>query len=253
MALKERLDVLLSEQGLFATREQAQRAILAGEVWLGLNRLEKPGVRIAVDAPIEVRSRSQKFVSRGGFKLEHALETLAIDVTGRVCIDIGSSTGGFTDCLLQRGAARVFAVDCGTGQLDNKLRQDPRVSVMEKTNARFLTTNSLSAEHPSADAIDFVCMDASFISLQLLVPPVADAVPKARDWVLLFKPQFEVGPENLGKGGKVKTNSATDSALAEFDTFMREKGFTSQSGPLESPLAGKKSGNIEILLHYEKV
>lgn len=252
MVSKERLDILVALQGLCATREQAQRAILAGEVWSGLKRLEKPGLRVPKSTVLERRSRTPQYVSRGGFKLAHALEVFQVPVLDRVCLDVGSSTGGFTDCLLQKGAARVFAVDCGVGQLDCKLRGDERVSVLEKTNARFLSEALLSEAHPSAPEISFVCFDASFISLKLLVEPVLAAAPRARDWVFLFKPQFEVGPENLGKGGRVKSQSAAAESLSNLNAFLYEKGFTQKAPPLESPLVGKKSGNVEILLHYEK-
>jgi 23S rRNA (cytidine1920-2'-O)/16S rRNA (cytidine1409-2'-O)-methyltransferase len=252
MVSKERLDVLVAEQGLCATREQAQRAILAGEVWSGLKRLEKPGVRLPKSTVLERRSRTPQYVSRGGFKLAHALAKFGVPVRDRVCMDVGSSTGGFTDCLLQEGASRVFAVDCGIGQLDCKLRSDSRVSVLEKTNARFLSQAQLAQVHQSAAEISFICVDASFISLKLLVLPVLDAAPLARDWVFLFKPQFEVGPENLGKGGRVKSAQAVTDSLASLNSFLCEKGFTQKSPPLESPLLGKKSGNVEILLHYEK-
>lgn len=252
MIQKERLDILLAQRGLCLTREQAQRCVLAGEVWQGTNRLEKPGVRLPIDAPLEVRARSQKFVSRGGFKIEHALETFQIPVRDRVCLDVGASTGGFTDCLLQRGARRVFAVDCGHGQLDHKLRVDPRVTCLEKVNARHLNSLTLADAHADAADITFVCADASFISLKLLIPPVLLTSPRATDWVLLFKPQFEVGPENVGKGGLVRNQAAVTEALAEFDIFMTAHRFVRKQAPLDSPVTGKKSGNQEILLHYEK-
>lgn len=252
MIAKERLDILLAQRGLCASREQAQRCVLAGEVWQGLNRLEKPGLRLPIDALIELRSRTPRFVSRGGFKLEHGLETFQISVRGRVCLDVGASTGGFTDCLLQRGAERVFAIDCGTGQLDQKLRKDPRVVSLEKTNARYVCLETLRAAHESAEKISFVCADASFISLKLLVAPVQKIAPLARDWLLLFKPQFEVGPENLGKGGKVRNPAAVVKALEDFDLFMSQQGFSRREAGTDSPVTGKKSGNQEILLHYEK-
>jgi 23S rRNA (cytidine1920-2'-O)/16S rRNA (cytidine1409-2'-O)-methyltransferase len=253
MIQKERLDILLAQRGLCPTREQAQRCVLAGEVWQGMQRLEKPGVRLPVNAPIELRSRSQKFVSRGGFKLEHALETFGLCVQDRVCLDVGASTGGFTDCLLQRGANRVFAVDCGHGQLDHKMRTDARVISLEKVNARHMNSHTLADAHSDASDITFVCADASFISLKLLIAPVLLTSPRATDWVLLFKPQFEVGPENVGKGGLVRNQAAVTQSLAEFDVFMTAHHFVRKHAPLESPVTGKKSGNTEILLHYEKV
>ncbi len=249
----ERLDALLTSRGLFPSREQAQRAVLAGEVWLGTQRLEKPGVRVSVHTPLEVRSRAPLFASRGGFKLEHALNTFKVSPSGRVCLDVGSSTGGFTDCLLKRGASRVFALDVGTGQLDQKLRVHPQVSVMERTNARFLTAEQLLAVHPDASQIDLVVADVSFISLRLLIEPVSKAACRARDWLLLFKPQFEVGPKNVGRGGLVRRPQATKEALANFSEFMEKQGFSQQGASEDSPLLGKKSGNKEILLHYEKL
>lgn len=250
MVAKERLDILLAEKGLCASREQAQRCILAGEVWQGQVRLEKPGLRVAVDAPIEVRSRLPKFVSRGGFKLEHALEVFQISVQERVCLDIGASTGGFTDCLLQRGAARVLAVDVGTGQIDSKLRTHAQVTSLEQCNVRHMTADTLSAVDPRAGEISFVCADVSFISLKLLIEAIARSAPAARDWVLLFKPQFEVGPEHVGRGGRVTNQQAIARALEDFDTWMKHHGFFRPGPVLDSPVAGKKSGNLEILLHY---
>ncbi len=250
MLQKERLDTLLTQRGLCASKEQAQRCILAGEVWLGANRLEKPGAKFQLDLPIELRSRAPRYVSRGGFKLEHALQKFQVCVKDRLCLDVGASTGGFTDCLLQHGARRVFAVDVGHGQLDQKLRNQTQVTVLEKVNARYLTLATLAAAHQDASAIDFVCMDASFISLKTLVPAVKIAAANAKDWVLLFKPQFEVGPENLGKGGVVRNPEATTQSLSAFDSFMIAHGFMRKNQPELCPLSGKKSGNTEILLHY---
>ncbi|MBY0369092.1 TlyA family rRNA (cytidine-2'-O)-methyltransferase, partial [bacterium] len=183
MIRKERLDILLAEKGLCSSREQAQRCILAGEVWQGQVRLEKPGVKIAVDTPIELRSRLPKFVSRGGFKLEHGLETFGISVQDRVCIDVGASTGGFTDCLLQRGARRVIAVDVGTAQLDQKLRGHAQVTSLEQVNVRHLTAEALLAADALAPEITFVCADVSFISLALRIEPILRSAPKAYDWL----------------------------------------------------------------------
>lgn len=252
MIRKERLDILLAERGLCASREQAQRHVLAGEVWQGSTRLQKPGVKLAWDSEIELRSRMPRFVSRGGEKLEHGLKAFGIGIQDRVCLDVGASTGGFTDCLLQAGAKRVFALDVGHGQLHPKIRSHEKVSVMERVNARHLTQTQLVSEHSDAKDITFVCADASFISLRLLIPAVLHSAPAARDWLLLFKPQFEVGPEHVGKNGLVRDQTAVAQALQDFDTFMQAHHFTRTHAPTDSPVAGKKSGNTEILLHYEK-
>ncbi len=252
MIRKERLDILLAERGLCPSREQAQRHVLAGEVWNGQTRMEKPGMKIPWELALEVRPRRPLYVSRGGTKLAHALTHFGVDVQDRVCLDVGSSTGGFTDCLLQKGAHRVFAVDVGTGQLDQKLRGDARVTSMEQVNVRHLTRTQLVEAHPDADRIDFICADVSFISLRLLVPALIHSAPHARDWLLLFKPQFEVGPENIGKGGRVRNPAATPAALETFHQFMQAHGLQEKSAPEISPVLGKRSGNTEILLHYEK-
>lgn len=249
--MNQRLDVILTERGLCTSREQAQRCILAGEVWQGTARLDKPGLKLACDAPIELKPRTKVFASRAGFKLEHGLQKFGISVQDRVCLDVGASTGGFTDCLLKRGARRVFAVDVGTGQLDQKLREHSRVVSIERTNARFLTAELLRDRHEEAGKISFVCADVSFISLRLLIEPVTAAAPEAKDWVLLFKPQFEVGPEHVGKGGLVRNAASIESALTAFNEFMEKAGFVRRAVDA-SPVPGKKSGNTEILLHYEK-
>jgi 23S rRNA (cytidine1920-2'-O)/16S rRNA (cytidine1409-2'-O)-methyltransferase len=247
---KKRLDVLLVERGLCPSREKAQALILAGEVWSGETRLEKAGAQVAQDIALAIRSRGLPYVSRAGLKLEYALDTFKVPVDGRVCIDVGASTGGFTDCLLQRGARHVFAVDVGYGQLDSKLRADPRVSSVEKANARFLTTAELATHHPSATEISLACIDVSFISLHKVIEPLQNGLPSLRDWVLLFKPQFEVGREHVGKGGLVRDEAAVAEALESFHRFLEGRGLRRQGGPESSPLAGKKSGNVEILLFY---
>ncbi len=248
---KTRLDVLLVERGLCKSREEAQALILAGEVWSAETRLEKAGTKVADDLPLEVRSRLSRFVSRSGEKLQHALTTFGIDVTDKVCLDVGASTGGFTDCVLQNGARHVFAVDVGYGQLDQKLRNDPRVTVMEKTNARFLTLETLRAANPLADQLEIVVFDVSFIGLAKVLVPLATNLP-APTWVALFKPQFEVGPENLGKGGVVKNPEATQAALKLLDEEAQKAGLRLVGGPESSPLPGKKSGNVEALVYYAR-
>lgn len=255
MALKrqatKRLDVLICERGLCPSREQAQSLILSGVVWSKEQRLDKPGTKYPEDTPLEIRARVQLFASRGGQKLQHALDCFRISVKNRICLDIGASTGGFTDCLLKNGARQVFAIDVGYGQLDVKLRQDPRVTVVEKTNARFLVLADLVTLSATASSLSFVTMDVSFISLRKIVEPLSRAIPGLRDWVLLFKPQFEVGRKNIGKGGLVRSEEAVREALSDFHVFMAGLGFILKGSPESSPITGKKSGNLEYLIHYE--
>lgn len=237
-----RLDILLQQQCALPSREQAQALILSGSVWSGNQRLEKPGQKVQQDLPLEIRDRLPRFVSRAGEKLDAALNLFEIPVNGRACLDVGASTGGFTDCLLQRGASRVVALDVGYGQLDYKLRKDPRVVVIERFNARYLTAKTLEENDPSAGDIDFVCMDTSFISLTRLVEPVCRSVPRLKDLVVLFKPQFEVGREFVRKGGLVTDESAIKAKVAEFDAFMLNLGLKLKNGPQKSPVPGKKAG-----------
>ncbi len=248
-----RLDQLLVSRGLFSTREQAQASILAGEIWSGERRLEKAGTAVLNDTTLEVRSKTTPFVGRGGKKLHHAFETFGLNVTGLSCLDVGASTGGFTDCLVQNGAAHVFAVDVGYGQIDSKLRAHAQVTVVERCNARYLKREELLSQNAAAARIDFVCMDVSFISLRKIVEPLRKNFPELRTWVFLFKPQFEVGQKHLGKGGKVKSEEATLNALAEFKAWIEPLGLAEKQAPSASPLAGKKSGNVEYLLHYEAI
>ncbi len=246
---KSRADNLLVARGLCQSRSQAQTLILAGEVWCGERRVEKASDWVFETEPIVVRPRAARFVSRGGEKLEHALKVFQISVPGKVCLDIGASTGGFTDCLLKHGAERVFAVDVGYGQLDSSLRKHAKVSVLENTNARTLTFSDLEIVHPSATQITLVVIDVSFISLSKIVLPLSATV-RAHDWVMLFKPQFEVGPENVVRGGVVKSEEAVESALASFHAELESAGFKRSGMPQTSPLLGKKSGNLELLVHY---
>ncbi|MEZ4751792.1 MAG: TlyA family RNA methyltransferase [Bdellovibrionota bacterium] len=247
-----RLDILLQQRCALPSREQAQALILSGSVWSGSQRLEKPGQKVREDLEVEIRDRLPRFVSRAGEKLEAALDGFGIAVSERACLDVGASTGGFTDCLLQRGAKRVVALDVGYGQLDYKLRKDPRVVVIERFNARYLTPTALLEKDPEAGEIDFVCMDTSFISLTRLVEPVCHAVPGLKDLVVLFKPQFEVGREFVKKGGLVKDESAIEAKVAELNAFMLNLGLKLKNGPQKSPVPGKKSGNVELLIHYER-
>lgn len=246
---KKRLDLLLVEQGHCPSREKAQALILAGEVYgpQGV-RLEKPGTLYPVDIVLEVRSRSLTFKSRAGHKLQFALDQFQISVVDKVCLDVGASTGGFTHCLLKSGAKHVVAVDVGYGQLDMELRSHPQVTNLEKTNVRYLTHEQLGE---FAKEASLVVIDVSFISLQKVIEPLHHTFPHLQEWVLLFKPQFEVGPENLGKKGKVKNLEAVQSSLQEFDLWMQSQGFLKKGGPESSPITGKKSGNVEYLVFYE--
>ncbi len=246
-----RLDQLLVQRGLFSSREQAQASILAGEIWSGEVRMEKAGTAVSLDLPLEHRGKTTPFVGRAGQKLHHALQTFGISVADCVCLDVGASTGGFTDCLVKEGARHVFAVDVGYGQIDSRLRIEPKVSVIERCNARYLTRTELLSHSPEAKRIDFVCMDVSFISLRKVVEPLRQAFPDIKSWVLLFKPQFEVGAKFLGKGGKVRSEEAVQDELKSFAEWIVTLGLKEAHPPSASPIAGKKSGNVEYLLHYE--
>lgn len=243
--LKVRLDKLITDRGLVASRERAQALILAGKVLVDEQKIEKAGTQVAQDCVIRLLDADLKYVSRGGLKLERALEHWKIDVTGKVCMDVGASTGGFTDCLLQHGAAKVVAIDTGYGQMDFKLRQDPRVRLLEKTNARYLTVED------AAEPIDFIGMDVSFISATLVLPTVlAVAFPDdraGRQVVILVKPQFEVGRELVGKGGIVRDEDAQRSAVAKVRTALEQLG-AKQTNVIDSPILGAE-GNREFLLY----
>ncbi|MFM8268702.1 MAG: TlyA family RNA methyltransferase [Pseudomonadota bacterium] len=247
---KKRLDVLLVERGLCESREKSQAIILAGEVFNSKGeRLEKPGSVYPVDVEIEIRSRSLPFKSRAGQKLQFAIEQFGVSCTGKVCMDVGASTGGFTHCLLKNGASHVLAIDVGYGQLDSELRNHPQVSNLEKTNARYLTGQMLGEWK---DQVCLAVVDVSFISVQKVIEPLSKEFPSLKEWLLLFKPQFEVGPENLGKKGKVKNLEAVQESLHEFESWMALQGFKKRGGPETSPLPGKKSGNLEYLFFYER-
>jgi 23S rRNA (cytidine1920-2'-O)/16S rRNA (cytidine1409-2'-O)-methyltransferase len=246
--LKTRLDKLLVDRGLAASRERAQSMILAGRVLVNDQKLEKAGVQIADDAAIRLLGQDLKYVSRGGLKLEHALDHWKIGVRGGVCLDIGASTGGFTDCLLQHGAARVIAVDTGYGQMDYKLRQDARVRLLEKTNARYLTRRAVG------DLADLIVVDVSFISATLVLPAVlAAAFPESfeerqgRQIVVLVKPQFEAGRESVGKRGIVRDPEAQSAAVERVRTTVISLG-VGQTDSIESPILGAE-GNREFLLY----
>ena len=240
MASRVRLDRLLVDAGLVESREKATRLILAGEVLVDGQRADKAGTLVPGDADIELRGRSP-FVSRGGEKLAHALQHFTVAAKGRVCIDVGSSTGGFTDCLLQRGATRVYAVDVGTAQLDAKLRKDPRVVVMEQTNARVLDPRVFD-EQPTLAVID-----VSFISLEKILPAVFGVLAPRSEIVALVKPQFEVGRQHVGKGGVVRDPAQHRAAVQRLARYAVLRGWHVLS-VTASPLRGPK-GNREFFLH----
>ena len=241
--MKTRLDKLLLERGLAASRERAQALILAGKVLVNGQKVEKAGTGVDAEAEIRLLGEELKYVSRGGLKLERALEHWQINVSGKACLDVGASTGGFTDCLLQHGAARVIAVDTGHGQLDFRLRQDARVRPLEKTNARYLTREQVG------ETVDLVVMDVSFISVTLVLPAVvAAAFPEFRNRqiIVLVKPQFEAGREQVGKGGIVRDPEAQSAAVEKVRQALVELKFA-QTDVIESPILGAE-GNREFLL-----
>ncbi|MGB6675801.1 MAG: TlyA family RNA methyltransferase [Terriglobales bacterium] len=246
--MKVRLDKLLLARGLASSRERAQALILAGKVLVGGQKTEKAGTAVDAEAQIRLLGADLKYVGRGGLKLEKALAHWQIEVTGKVCVDVGASTGGFTDCLLQHGAARVIAVDTGHGQIDFRLRQDARVRLLEKTNARYLTRDQLG------EVADFIAMDVSFISATLVIPAViAAAFPESpeerrgRQMVVLVKPQFEVGRGQVGKGGIVRDDAAQQGAIEKVRLALLAQNCT-QTDVIESPILGAE-GNREFLLY----
>ena len=230
-------------RGLAETRTQAQAIILAGQVFSAEKRLEKPGQLVSVDATISLKAQP-KYVSRGGLKLEAALDQFGIVVEGRTCIDIGASTGGFTDCMLQRGADRVVALDVGYGQLDWKIRQDPRVEVREKVNARYLEPSDFDTQ------FDLAVIDVSFISLTLILPVALSLITTQGAIVALIKPQFEVGREEVGKGGIVRDPGAQRRVVKEIAVFAQGIGLEVR-GTIESPILGA-DGNREFLTHFQQ-
>jgi 23S rRNA (cytidine1920-2'-O)/16S rRNA (cytidine1409-2'-O)-methyltransferase len=242
---KVRADQLLVSRGLAGGRTRAQALIMAGAVFSGERKLAKPGDMLAEDAPLEVRGKDHPWVSRGGIKLDHGLTHFGVDVTGAVALDIGSSTGGFTDVLLSRGAAKVYAVDVGTNQLAWKLRQDPRVVVLEQTNARHLTSEQVP------EPVDIVVCDASFIGLaKVLEAPLQLAKPGAK-LIALVKPQFEAGRSEVGKGGVVRDPAIHERVCAEAAEWVRSQGWE-VLGITPSPITGPE-GNVEFLLGASKI
>jgi len=239
---RRRLDVLMVDRGLAETRAKAQALILAGQVFSGQQRLEKAGQLVSIDIELTIRE-PMPFVSRGGLKLAAALDHFGIEVIGRTCLDIGASTGGFTDCLLQRGAARVVAIDVGRGQLDWRLRQDSRVELRENVNARYLSPDDF------ADRFDVVTADVSFISLTKILPAIPPLLNAAALVITLIKPQFEVGREEVGKGGIVRDEAAQRRVVEEIISFAAGLGMRAL-GVIDSPILGA-DGNREFLACFE--
>ncbi|NOT60280.1 MAG: TlyA family RNA methyltransferase [Acidobacteria bacterium] len=238
---KERLDKLLVERGLVETRAKAQALILAGQVFSDLQRLDKAGQLVAIDAPLTIKE-TMPYVSRGGFKLAAALDQFAVDVTDKVCLDIGASTGGFTDCLLQRGAARITALDVGHGQLDWRLRNDPRVTVREHVNARYLKPEDF------AERFALVVMDVSFISLTKILPALPALLADEAVVITLVKPQFEVGRDEVGKGGIVRDAAAQQRVVQEICACAESLNWQTR-GVMDSPILGM-DGNKEFLARF---
>ncbi|WP_281086048.1 TlyA family RNA methyltransferase [Eubacterium ruminantium] len=242
--MKKRLDVLLYEKGLADSREKAKRLIMAGIVYVDNNKEDKAGSTFEETVNIEVRGKTLKYVSRGGLKLEKAMDVYGIRLDGYVCMDVGASTGGFTDCMLQNGATKVYSVDVGHGQLDWKLRNDERVVCMEKTNIRYVTPDDIS------DVLDFASIDVSFISLTKVLGPVRDLLKPGGEVVCLIKPQFEAGREKVGKKGVVRDRNVHKEVIKMVTEFAGNNGF-SFKGLDFSPVKGPE-GNIEYLLYIKK-
>jgi 23S rRNA (cytidine1920-2'-O)/16S rRNA (cytidine1409-2'-O)-methyltransferase len=256
---KTRLDVLLVARGIVPSRERARALILAGRVLVNEQKLEKPGLVVEVDCAVRLLGDDMPYVSRGGLKLAAALDHWQIAVDGRACVDVGASTGGFTDCLLQHGAAHVTAVDTGFGQIDFKLRNDARVHLMERTNARLLKPRSLAEPVRTREKIDqqnidqektLLVMDVSFISATLVLKAVLAAAPALTEAVILVKPQFEAGREHVGKGGIVRDGVAHDLAINRVADCVRSLGWI-VAGTIPSPITGSE-GNKEFLLYARR-
>ena len=242
--MKERLDILVVERRLADSREKAKAIIMAGNVFVNGQREDKAGSMFDITSQIEVRGVTMKYVSRGGLKLEKAMTHFDISLEGKVCMDVGASTGGFTDCMLQNGAVKVYSVDVGHGQLDWRLRQDERVVVMEKTNIKFVTPEDID------EVIDFASIDVSFISLTKVLLPVRNLLKDGGEIAALIKPQFEAGREKVGKKGVVREKSVHMEVIENVTEFAKNNGFI----PLNlefSPIKGPE-GNIEYLLHLRK-
>ena len=242
--MKTRLDVALFERGLAKSREEAHALVLAGQVYLGEVKAEKAGQFVTEDTLLVVRGDTCPYVSRGGYKLQKAMETFPIALEGKVCADIGASTGGFTDCMLQHGAKKVYAIDVGYGQLDWKLRSDDRVAVLERTNARFMEPAWFE------EGLDFASIDVSFISLDKILPPLFPCLKNGGQVAALIKPQFEAGKNKVGKHGVVSEQSTHIEVIERILSVARDAGFCVK-GLSYSPIRGPK-GNIEFLVFLEK-
>lgn len=242
--MKKRLDILVTERGLVESREKAKTLIMAGQVYVDGQKADKPGDTFSEDAAVEVRGKGLPYVSRGGLKLEKAMREFGLQLQGRTCMDIGASTGGFTDCMLQNGAQRVYSVDVGYGQLAWSLRTDPRVVNLERTNARYLTQEQVPEE------IGFFSVDVSFISLTLILPAVRPLLAEHGQAVCLIKPQFEAGREKVGKKGVVRDKAVHEEVIEKIRNFALENGF-SVLGLTFSPVKGPE-GNIEYLIYLER-
>lgn len=241
--MKERLDVLLVQRGLAPSREKAKAMIMEGNVYVNGQKEDKAGAGFDTEAPIEVRGNTLAYVSRGGLKLEKAMKEFALSLEGMVCMDIGASTGGFTDCMLQNGAAKVYAVDVGYGQFAWKLRQDARVVCMEKTNIRYVKPEDIG------EPLDFASVDVSFISLTKVLGPARELLKENAQMVCLIKPQFEAGREKVGKKGVVRDDAVHLEVIERVLTFARELGFSVLHLSF-SPIKGPE-GNIEYLVHLK--
>lgn len=241
---KKRLDVLVTERGLAASRERAKRLIMEGKVFVDGQREDKPGMTFAEDCELTLKGEDMPYVSRGGYKLEKAMKTFPIELTGDVCMDIGASTGGFTDCMLQNGAAKVYSVDVGYGQFAWSLRTDPRVVCMEKTNVRYLTESQVP------ESLDFASCDVSFISLSKVLPAAYNLLKTGGQMVCLIKPQFEAGKDKVGKKGVVREPSVHREVIAKVVFDVKAIGFT-PLGLTFSPVKGPE-GNIEYLIWLRK-
>jgi len=240
MPLKKRLDIVLVEKGLVQSKQQAQALIMTGRILVNNEPIDKPGVVVSINDDIAIKGKDIPYVSRGGLKLQEALQSLHINVHGFVCLDIGASTGGFTDCLLQHGAKCVYAVDVGYGQLAWKLRQDPRVVVIERTNIRYMPDKTIPLP------VDLITIDVSFISLKIVVPAVLKFLKKNGRILALIKPQFEVKKEKVGKGGIVCDSALHDEVIKDLSSFFTELGMLCES-VVPSPILGA-NGNREFII-----
>lgn len=239
--MKIRLDRLLVERSLVDSRERGQALIIAGQVLVNNQKIDKAGTLVPADAELRILGETLKYVSRGGLKLEHALKEFSVAVAGKIALDIGASTGGFTDCLLQQGCSRVYAIDVGYGQLAWKLRQDPRVVVIERVNVRAIEPSLIPEQ------ADLAVLDVSFISLEKVIPPVLQLLKPSSEVIALIKPQFEVGKELVGKGGIVRDEAARAGAVERIAGFVHDQGFAVK-GVVLSPITGQ-DGNVEFLIY----